>query len=263
MSIRVVDAGGEHWRYVSLCTHVDEENPDHLHAAYMRLNWLRQSQTMRTKVAIGEDGNPLGFIHITPIESPLSDMRGKSLMVIPCLTLNYQLVYGGKHGTGVGRRLVQACEEEARERKFKGIAVYAYTGDFWFMPAAFFQRLGFNRVKDSNIWMKKWRDAEDPAEVEARYEYRPVPGKVAVDYFWSPFCFTVCKEVINIRQVAAEFGDQVELKEYRADNPKIAAKYGMLRALFINGQRKDWGHEAFKEDLRKEMRKAVQESPPT
>jgi len=263
MSIRVVDAGCEHWKYISLCTHVDEENRDHLHAAYMRLQWLLQSEAMKTKVAVNEDGSPRGFIHMTPIDSPLSGMKGKGLMVIPCLTLSYQLVYGGKHGTGVGRALVQACEEEARERKFKGIAVYAYTGDFWFMPSAFFQRLGFERVKTSNIWVWKWGDAEDPAEVKAHYEYRPTPGKVAVDYFWSPFCFTVCKEVINIRQVTAEFGDQVELREYRADDPKIAAQYSMSRALFINGQRKDWGHEALKEDMRKEIREALQKSPPS
>jgi GNAT superfamily N-acetyltransferase len=261
MSIRVVDAGDEHWRYISMCTHVDEENPDHLQAAYMRLQWLLQSKLMKTKVAVGEDGALLGFIHMVPVESPLSGMTGKGLMVIPCLTLNYQLVYGGKHGTGVGRRLVQTCEEEARRRGFKGLAVYAYGGDFWFMPSAFFQKVGFKRVKASNIWVKKWGDAEDPAEVAAHYEFRPVSEKVAIDYFWSPFCFTVCKEVINLRQVASEFKDQVELREYRADDPKIWAQYGMGRALFINGQRKDWGHEALKEDLRKEIRKVLQESP--
>jgi GNAT superfamily N-acetyltransferase len=263
MSIKVVDAGQEHWRYVSLCTHMDEENPDNLHAAYMRLQLLRQTKDIETKVAIGEDGTPRGFIHMTPIGSPLSGMRGKDLLVIPCLTLNYQLVYAQKHGTGVGGKLVQACEEEARKRGLKGLAVSAYGGEFWFMPSAFFQRLGFERVKDSNIWMKRWGDTEDPVEVAAHYEYRAIPGKVAIDYFWSPFCFTVCKEVINVRQVAAEFEDKVELREYRADDPKIAAQYGVSRALFINGQRKDWGHEAFKEDLRKEMRKALQESPPS
>jgi GNAT superfamily N-acetyltransferase len=257
MSIRVVDARGEHGRYVSLCTHADEENPDNLHAAYMRLQWLRQAKYVGTKVAVGEDGAPRGFIHMTPIESPLSGMRGKDLLVIPCLTINYQLVYAQKRGTGVGRKLVQACEEAARRRGLKGLAVSAYGGEFWFMPSAFFQRLGFERVKESNIWVKKWGDAEDPAGVEAHYEYRVVPGKVVIDYFWSPFCFTVCKEVINVRQVAAEFGDKIELREYRADDPKIAAQYGMSRALFINGQRRDWGHEAFREDLRKELRKAL------
>jgi len=258
MSIKVVDAEDEHWRYVSLCTHVDEENPDNLHAAYMRLEWLRQAKDVGTKVAVGEDGTPRGFIHMVPIESPLSGMTGKSFMAIPCLTLNYQLVYAQTHGTGVGRKLVQACEEETRKRGLKGLAVYSYGGEFWFMPSAFFQRMGFERTKTSNIWVRRWGDAEDPVEVVAHYEYRPVPGKVAIDYFWSPFCFTVCKEVINIRQATSEFGDQVELREYRADDPKTMARYGMSRALFINGQRKNWGHEAFKEDLRKEIRNALQ-----
>lgn len=260
MPIRVVDAGERHMRYVSLCTHVDEEDPDHVRAAEMRMRWLKGRSGlggMRTKVALGEDGEPLGFIHMIPIGSPVSGMIGRGLMVIPCLTINYQLVYAQRHGTGVGRALVQACEEEARKRGFKGLAVYAYGGDFWFMPSAFFQKLGFERVSEgSNIWVKRWGYAEDPTEPPVHYQYRPIPGKVVIDYFWSPFCFTVCKEIINIREVASEFGDRVVLREYRTDDPISFARYGMLRALFINGQRKDWGYEAPKEELRKEIAKA-------
>ena len=85
---------------------------------------------MKTKVTLDENGEPLGFIHMTSIESPASGMIGKNLMVIPCLTINYKLVYNRVHGTGVGRCLVEACEEEAKERGFKGIAVYAYSGGF-------------------------------------------------------------------------------------------------------------------------------------
>jgi len=260
LSIRVVDVEEEHWRYVSLCTHVDEENPDNLRAAELRLKWLRASD-VKTKVAIDGDGKPLGFIHVVPIEAPLSGMVGRNFMVIPCLTLGYQLVYGRRHGTGIGRGLIQAVEEEAKERGFKGLAVYAYGGDFWFMPSAFFQRLGFKQVGGSNIWVKKWGEAEDPTSSRAHYEYKPIPGKAVVDYFWAPFCFTVCKEVLNIRQVVSEFGDRVELREYRADDPEIAARHGLFRALFINGEHKDWGHEALKEDLRKEIRKSLQGSP--
>jgi len=262
MSMRVVDPGEEHWRYISLCTHVDEVRPDHLLAAEMRLRWLKSQSEfcgMRTKVAVGEDGRILGFIHMIPIGSPLSGMVGKDLMAIPCLTINYQLVYTQKRGTGVGRALVQACEQEAMRRGFKGLAAYAYGGDFWFMPSAFFQKVGFARVSEgSNIWVKKWGDAKDPVEPKVHYQHEPISGKVVIDYFWSPFCFTVCNEIINIREAASEFGDRVELREYRADDPESFARYGMLRALFINGEPKGWGYEAPREKLREEIAKAIQ-----
>jgi len=257
MSVRVADAEEKHWRYVSLCTHVDDENPDHLCAAELRLKWLRASD-VKTKVAIGEDGRPLGFIHMVPINVPLSGMVGTDFLVIPCLTIGYKLVYSRKHGTGIGRMSVQAAEEDANKTGFMGLAVYAYGGDFWFMPSAFFQRIGFRQVGGSNIWVKKWGEVEDPTSRRAHYEYKPIPGKVVVDYFWVPFCFTVCKEVLNIRQVVSEFGDRVKLKEHRADDPEIAARHGLFRTLFINGERKDWGYEAPKEELRKGIRKALQ-----
>ena len=113
--------------------------------------------------------------------------------------------------------------------------------------------------RESNIWVKKWSDVENPTEPEVHYEYRPTPSKVVIDYFWTPFCFTVCKEVANIREVASEFGDRVELREYRTDDPELFARYGMLHALFINGQKKGWGYEAPKEELRKEIEKALRD----
>lgn len=213
---------------------------------------------MTTKVAVDESSAPMGFIHMVPIESPTSGMIGRDLMVIPCLTINYQLVYNQIHGTGVGRVLMEACEQEARQRGFKGLAVLAYTDNFWFMPSTFFKKVGFTRVSvESDIWIKNWAEVEDPTELKNKYRHRSVPGKVVIDYFWSPFCFTVCKEIINIRKVVSEFGDNVELREYRTDDPESIAKHGMLRALYINGHQKNWGYEAPQDELRKEITKAL------
>jgi N-acetylglutamate synthase-like GNAT family acetyltransferase len=214
---------------------------------------------MVIKVAINDDGTALGFIHCVPIESPLSQVIGSDLMVIPCLTINYQLVFNGVHGSGVGRSLVQSCEDEAKLNGLGGLAVYAYSGDFWYMPSAFFQKLGFRRVaKTSDIWVKTWSDVKDPTSFRKSYEYLPVSGKVVIDYFWSPFCLTVCREIMNIREVTSEFDEKVVLREYRSDDPEVLEKYGLFRALFINGQLKNWGYAAPKEELRKEITKFIE-----
>jgi len=261
MAVRVVDVNAETLRYVSLCTHVDEVNPEREKAAEIRLDWLKDTarkEGMITKVAIDGEGKPLGFIHAVQVESPLSCMIGRSLLVIRCLTISYKLVYNRVHGTGVGRLLVQSCEDEARRAGFKGLAVYAYSDDFWFMPSAFFEKLGFKRApQSSDIWVKKWKAVEDPVQYKEKYKYVPVQGKVVIDCFWSPFCLTLCGEAHNIRDVASEFGEKVVLNEYRCDDPRIAKEFGLFRALFINGERKNWGYEAPKEELRKEIDKAL------
>ena len=257
--VRVIDVNDEYWRYVSLCTHIDEVNFEREKTSKIRLAWLKERVKvggMVIKVAINDDGKALGFIHCVPIDSPLSQMIGSELMVIPCLTINYSLIYSRVHGTGVGRLLVQSCEDEAKQNGLKGLAVYAYSGDFWYMPSAFFQKLGFRRVaKNSDIWVKTWDDVKDPASFKKNYEYHPVPGKIVLDYFWSPFCLTVCEELRNIREVTSEFGEKVVLREYRSDDPEVFTKYGLSRALFINGQLKNWGDSAPKKQLRKEITK--------
>ena len=117
--MHIVNINDEYWRYVSLCTHIDEVNTELVKASNMRLTWLKEkvkAEEIIIKVAINDDGKALGFIHVVPIKSVLSQMIGRELMVIPCLTINYQLIYNQVHGTGVGRLLVQSCEDEAKQR---------------------------------------------------------------------------------------------------------------------------------------------------
>ncbi len=253
-SLRVVDADSRYFRYVSLCTHMDSCCPDQVKASKRRLRWLKdqvKKGRMVIKVAINDDDKPLGFIHLIPIELPTSGMVGVDLMVIPCLSLNYQRVYAKERGSGVGRVLVKAAEEETRFRGLKGLAVRAYEGDSWFMPAGFFEKLGFWRVGNSEIWLRRWAETDIPSLRPVRYSHSPVLGKVEIDYFWSPFCLTVCQEVGNVRQIAEEFEDRVVLREYRTDDPKVATRFGFVRALFINGSRIDLGYAAPREELRK------------
>ena len=88
-------------------------------------------------------------------------------------------------------------------------------------------------------------------------EVVPEPGKVAIDLFWSRSCLTTDTEAERVREVAAEFGDAVVLREYCADDPGVRAHYGIYRAIFIDGQEVGWGYEAPKEGLRAAIREAM------
>ncbi|MDD4939057.1 MAG: N-acetyltransferase [Candidatus Omnitrophica bacterium] len=56
-----------------------------------------------------------------------------------------------KHGRGVGRELVTACLEEAKELGAKKIFVLTYR-------PAYFQRFGFKRIKNSCLPHKIWAE---------------------------------------------------------------------------------------------------------
>jgi GNAT superfamily N-acetyltransferase len=257
MAVKIVNVSEEHWQYVSLCSHIEEGGTEFKHAAAMRRTWLERitrEGNITIKVAVDEKGQPLGFVHLVPIESPISAMMGEDLWVIPCLTKDFRRVYQNIHGSGIGRTLIHASEKWVKQVGGKGLAVYAYSGDMWFMPAAFFQKVGFTCVSPvSNIWVKKWANVKDPRPLVKKYDYRPIDGKIVIDYFWSPFCLTSCEEVLNVREVASEFRGQVVLREYRSDNADMVKRVGLIRALFINGKQVNWGYAVPKEELRKQL----------
>ncbi len=63
-----------------------------------------------------------------------------------------------------------------------------------------------------------------------------------------------------MREVCAEYGDDVILNEYNCGNKDILEKYQTSRALFINGKPKCWGYEAPRDELRNEIDKVLEQS---
>jgi GNAT superfamily N-acetyltransferase len=132
--------------YVGTCTHVGES--DEIDAcAQRRLAWLdsMHAEGLRVKVALCGDA-PVGFLYLMPIEICPWGPRGRDLSVIPCL-----VVSGKVRGRGAGPVLLHAAEEEARSQGSKALLTTAYYGDFWFMPARFFESCGFTKVSSRQV----------------------------------------------------------------------------------------------------------------
>ncbi|MFC1734567.1 hypothetical protein ACFL1X_00515, partial [Candidatus Hydrogenedentota bacterium] len=128
-----------------------------------------------------------------------------------------------------------------------------------FMNMGFFKKLAYDEVaREGNkvIMLKAFEPVELPVLHKLDYQYEAVPGKVVVDAFWSSMCPTTIKEIINIREVCPEFGDAVLLNEYNCDDGHLLEKHQTARALFINGEQKDYGDSGTKEELREEIEKA-------
>lgn len=255
-ALQIRDMQQQDERFVASCTHVGEtEEWDG--SCQRRIPWLHemQEQGLRVKVAL-VDGQHAGFLYLLPIEVAPAGPVGRDLSVIQCLTVRNSL-----KGHGVGHALIAAAEEEARRQGRKGIVVTGFYHDFWFMPAPFFEECGFTvarREGNAAILWKTFDDqAQAPAFMERRYRFMPVEGKVVIDLFWSRSCLTTDTEAQRVREVAAEFGDAVLLREHCADDPAVRARYGIYRAIYVDGQEVSWGYEAPREGLREAIQEAM------
>jgi GNAT superfamily N-acetyltransferase len=241
--IRVGDVTEETLWYAACCGQVDQ-GAETQQAAQLHEDWMRKTLTRRgmyTKVALDGD-QPIGFIFALPIGRTAWYIAGDDLLTIQCL--NVEEPYRGR---GVGEQLLVAVEETAQARA-KGMAVIAYDPSDWFMPASFFRGQGYQEVerRGTSVLMFKPFVTDAPAPSFVPRQYRPprlVPGKVIVETFWSPQCLTTALDILHVREVCAEFTDDVILRELNASMPGMRERFGIPRMLFINGVEKGWGYE--------------------
>jgi predicted N-acetyltransferase YhbS len=260
--IRDMDANSEY--FVSTCGHVNESEEMDV-CSRKRLAWFRnvREKGFRVKVAFLDD-KPAGSLCVMPIEVCPWGPLGRDLSVVPCLS-----VLNEAKGKGIGRSLLIEAEKEARRRGRKGIVTYGYYLDFPFMPAPFFEKIGYSAAKrkawragefcgdEAILWKVFNPSAEVPSFLEPNYQLKPIQGKVVVDLFFNDFCLTSTIEAQRVREVSAEFGDRVVINEYSADNQSVLRRHQIPRGIFINGKEIGWGYDAPRDGIREAILQAL------
>ena len=254
MSIIIRDMTKDDEYYVGTCTHVNENNYEYEMSCPRRISLLRSMEKhgLRVKVAL-LDGFHAGFLYIMPIEINPWQIRGRDLMVFPCLVSHSKF-----SKKGIGLELIKAAEEEAKSQDRYGIATIGHFGDFWFMPADYFLKLGFIVAERRNevviLWKRFKQNAEPPQFREENYKFKHIKGKIVIDLFWNRFCLTSDVEAQRVREVALEFGNDVILNEFSAVDQKVLQQYGISRRIYVNGKMIEVGPEIEKNTLREAIK---------
>jgi len=257
IEVRGLTADDEY--FVGTCSHRNESEEIDA-SSHRRVAWLKanHAEGVRAKVAL-RDGRHAGFLFCMPIEVSPWGPRGENLLVVPCL---FVLPHSTDHG--IGGALLEAAEQEARDQGLAGIVLQAvHLEGWWFMPAAYFEARGWEAVDRRGatrlLWKRFAEQAAPPRLLEPTYTFQPAAGRVVVDLFWNRFCLTSDMEAQRVRDVAAEFGEQVQLNEHQAEQAETLGLCGIPRAIYVDGQEISWGYEAPRDGIRDAIRRALSE----
>lgn len=246
--------------FVGTCSHVGESKEiDDCSSARMPYLKAMRLRGLTVKVAL-LNGEHAGFIYLSPCEVSPWGPIAPGFMMIYCL----YVVEKGK-GHCIGETMIKKAEEEAMLRDMRGLVTYAYYGLDWFMPASYFEKLGFECVdrkgKRGLFWRPFASGTEKPALPDERYVYKPVEGKAVVDLFWNLLCPTSAIEAARVTNVAREFGDRVVLNDHCSLDLDSFAEHCLPRAIYVNGTEIGWGYEAPEDGIRKAIVDALGSGP--
>lgn len=192
------------------------------------------------RIAFLED-YPAGFAEFLPIEVAPAPVMGEKLLYITEIHVNGE----DKDRTinlthmGVGKMLIRAVEQYARENGFAGLATIALERDW--LPASFYEKMGFTGLEQQDEVHLLWRAFRNsPAPSLWRGNFDPVvrDDGVHIDVIRTSQC-PGAGTLSLWRDVAEEYGARVTFSEHVADDRSIMdidCVTGCM-GVFVNGKR--------------------------
>ncbi len=197
-----------------------------------------KGQGLCVKLAIDSEGKTGGMIQYLPIE--LSFAEGKDLYFIKCIW-----VHGHKKGRGnfqkrgMGKALLQAAEEDVKNKGAKGIVAWGLSLPFW-MKASWFRKNGYTKVdKDSFrrlMWKPFTNDAVPPKWIKRKKKPEKIPGQVTVTSFYNGWCPAQNMAYERAKRACSTFPNKVIFNEINTFDRKIFMEWGIVDALYIDGK---------------------------
>jgi GNAT superfamily N-acetyltransferase len=261
--MKVIDLPAEHEE--SYCQCLEEWSPDLREAGTLKREWFRRMKErgLRVKVAVDEHGTVGGMIQYAPVENV--PVHGHDLYYVYCIW-----VHGHKQGRGnfqkkgMGTALLQAAEDDAKERGAKGLVAWGVSLPV-FMRAAWFRKHGYRPVDRAGMMSLLWKRFDEsgsaPAWVKVKKKPRPQEGKVTVTCLQSGWCPAQNLACERAKRAAIDLGERVVVHEIDTFERATAMEWGASDALFIDGREIRTGPPPSYEALRKTMERNLRRLP--
>ena len=259
--MKIVPLTPEHEPVYCVC--LEDWSEEMNEAGDHKARWLEKMRArgLRVRLALDDKGEVGGMIQYVPIEEAFVD--GEGLYFIHCIW-----VHGHKQGRGdfrkhgMGRALLAAAEQDARELGAKGMAAWGMAIPV-FMRASWFRKHGYRKADAVGLQDLLWKpfaaDAKPPRWIRDRKKPQPEPGRVTVTALINGWCPGMNMAFERARRAAAEFGDKVEFRAVDTFDRAAFREWGEPDAIFVDGRGIRMGPPPSYEKIRKAIAKKVKD----
>lgn len=215
---------------------------------------------LKVKLAI-ENDKAVGMIQYIPIEE--SHIEGKDLYFIYCIWVHgYKEGVGNHQRKGIGKALLSAAEDDARNCGSYGIVAWGLAIPIW-MKASWFKKQGYSAADNEGLARLMWKPFNDKAEKPQWIKQKKKPenkkGEVIVTVFTNGWCPAQNIAYERAKHAAEQIGPPVVFKEIDTTVKENINEWGIVDALFINNRQVNTGpppsYEKIKQKIEKQVKK--------
>jgi len=236
--MQIIDLTSDNLKSYFVC--LEEYSEEMKDAGDHKERWYNEMKDkgLRVKLAVTDDGKLGGMIQYLPVKQ--SFIEGEGLYFIPCIWVHgHKAGIGNVQKRGMGKALLAAAEDDARQLGAKGIAAWGLILPFW-MKASWFKKHGFQKVDRMGIQSLLWKPFESnlapPKWIRQRKTPEILPGKVVVTAFLNGWCPVQSILVERAKRAVAEFGDKVVFQMYNTLDRDVFLEWGISDGLFVDGK---------------------------
>jgi len=235
--MEIIDLRDEHKPIYFVC--LEDWSEETREAGDHKARWYEKMKDrgLGVKLALDERGVVGGMIQYVPIElSPGAE--GRDLFFVLCIW-----VHGHKKGRGnfqkrgLGKALLRAAEEDAKERGAKGMAAWGMSLPF-FMRASWFKKHGYKPADKVGMQVLLWKpfheDARPPRWIRTEWIPETTAGKVTVTARLNGWCPAMNMTTERAKRAAAELGDAVSFKLLDGLEGEIPVEWHVPDVLFVD-----------------------------
>ncbi len=259
--MEIIDLAAEHKQLYFVCledwSEEMKEAGDHKAVWYNKM----KDEGLRVKLAVDDSGEVGGMIQYIPVEH--SFVEGNDLYFINCIWVHgYKQGRGNFQKKGMGKALLQAAGNDAKDLGANGIVAWGIPLPFW-MKASWFRKQGYSKVDKQGflgqvlLWKHFTDDAIPPKWIKQKKKPEVTPGKVTVTAFLNGWCPAQNLVFERAKRAASEFGDKMVFRKIDTFDREIFLEWGISDALFIDNKQVRTGPPPSYEKIKKMISKRV------